>query len=383
VNPIRSFYHAVDSWCLLVVIQKVRGVYGARSKFRVLPEEKHAAVNDFEDLSAAGPFSALLQEIAKILKGFIWIFRDGQQPGRDIAAQNDLIYVLEEAIKAFNQYLKDHGEGLPSAPNISLLASVAVFSALSTEKEGEENEENPGHIQEQPSRFTEPRILSPILDPTGAAHGPADRAALMIMSAVSCGTAIAVEENLNRPRTRSENAFRKLEYPWKSTGHELQAHKDLTASCTTGAPEYRKLWEHVLFSEYFESVFSACEKLSPKYQRATEGIFIHIYLSSVAATKHKEAFGHLEETYAPRRQGTRYNEMIPIVATVIIRYTCRDNGIALDKILFVASSSVTINHRHGRGIWFGGTVLYCSRVSEVRSDSEHSIHVRNFEVRAV
>jgi hypothetical protein len=120
----------------------------------------------------------------------------------------------------------------------------------------------------------------------------------MTMSAVSCGTAIVVEENLNRQRTRSENASRKrflsvsaqLEYPWKSTGHELQAHKDLTASCTTGAPEYRKLWEHVLFSEYIEYVFCACEKLSPQYQRATEGILIHISLSSVDATKQKEAF---------------------------------------------------------------------------------------------
>jgi hypothetical protein len=205
----------------------------------------------------------------------------------------------------------------------------------------------------------------------------------MITSAVSCGTAIAVEENLNRPRTRSENASRMLEYPWKSTGHELQAHKDLTESCTTGAPEYRKLWEHVLFSEYYESVLSECEKLSPQYQKATEGIFIHISLSSVAAKKHKEAFGHLEETYAPRRHGTRYKEMIPIVATVIIRCLCRDNDIALDKIIFLASSSVTINHRHRRGIWFGGTVLYCSHVSEIRHDCKHSIHVRNFDVRAL
>jgi hypothetical protein len=226
------------------------------------------------------------------MKSFIWMFREGQQPERDIAAQNDLISVLEEVIKAFNQSFKDPGEGLPSAPNISLLASFAVFSALSTEKEGEENDKHPGNIQEQPSHFTEPRIFSPILDPTGAAPGPEDRAALIITSAVSCGTAIAVEENLNRPRTRSENASRKLECPWKSTGHEFQAHKDFMASCSTGAPEYRKLWEHVLFSEYYESIFSACEKLSPQYQRATEGIFIHISLSSVAAKKHKEAFGH-------------------------------------------------------------------------------------------
>jgi hypothetical protein len=124
----------------------------------------------------------------------------------------------------------------------------------------------------------------------------------------------------------------------------------------------------VLFSEYFEYVFSACEKLSPQYQRAIEGIFIHTSLSSVAAEKHKEAFGHLEETYAPRIHGTRYNEMIPIVATVMIRCPCGDSGIALHKILFVASSSVTINHTHGCGLWFGGTVLYCSSVSEVRSD---------------
>jgi hypothetical protein len=137
VIPIRSFYHAVDSWCLLVVIQKVRGVYGARSEFRVLPEGKHADVNDFEYLSAAGPFSALLQEIGKIMKGFIWILQRRATARRDIAAQNDLISVLEEVIKAFNQSLKDPGEGLPSAPNISLLASFAVFSALSTEKEGE------------------------------------------------------------------------------------------------------------------------------------------------------------------------------------------------------------------------------------------------------
>jgi hypothetical protein len=88
------------------------------------------------------------------------MFREGQQPGRDIAAQNDLISVLEEVIKAFNQSFMDPGEGLHSAPNISLLASFAVFSALSTEKERKENEENPGHIQEQPSHFTEPRIFS-------------------------------------------------------------------------------------------------------------------------------------------------------------------------------------------------------------------------------
>jgi hypothetical protein len=44
---------------------------------------------------------------------------------------------------------------------------------------------------------------------------------------------------------------------------------------------------------------------------------------------------------------------------------------------------VTINHRHRRGLWFVRTVLYCSRVSEVRNDCKHLIHGRNFDVRAL
>ena len=98
--------------------------------------------------------------------------------------------MLQEVVKTFNQSFNDIGEGLPSTPNISLLALFAVFSALSAEKEGVENEGNPAHVHEQPSHVTERRFFSPILDPIDAASGPANRAVLTIMSAVSCDTAI-------------------------------------------------------------------------------------------------------------------------------------------------------------------------------------------------